>query len=644
MSNEYFNASGYPAPRAAGASLNARNEFAAIAAAFDKLPASATHANEVWVVNATGTGVTTKPVGTLFAAYLPLAGGTLTGGLVLNSGAGANQLQLTGDGAFLSGYDAAGTTQRGFLQFNAANVSLNAVGVAATLSLGTNGIARLLIAASGAATFTQGVAAAGFTGPLAGNANTATVLQTARNINGVAFNGSADITVPAVDSSKLPLTGGTLTGQLSIAPVAGTSSLVLNRATQAGGQTTLMLVTTDTAKSWQLYQQTGSTDLAIYSTGLANNILVLREAGTATFTGSLGVGGVTPLATMHVLGGEARLQNDAFVLSGYNTAGTLRTGYLQFNSAGVLDFASENGSYQRWLVGGTERMRLDTSGRLGLGVAPGVQLDVFGASIMSRVGGASGNNLTQTYSNTVGLGLWAGGAARLYSTGSLTISTNATLTTGIPTGYVDGMVLDAAGNLGVGTAPSFFLHVAKSQNAATIARFVNGMSGAASRISLELNSDWGLGSIDAYASTFTGVGNQLWIQTQAGVPIIFGTSSTERMRITAAGLIQDAAANELGFKGLPSASVTTGAFIAADRGKCVYATAGVTVPNATMAAGDVVTIVNTTAAAITITATVTTLRQAGTANTGNRTLAAFGIATVVFSSGTLGFISGTGLT
>jgi len=45
-----------------------------------------------------------------------------------------------------------------------------------------------------------------------GNAATATALQTARNINGVAFNGTADITV--ADSTKLSLTGGTLTGQL----------------------------------------------------------------------------------------------------------------------------------------------------------------------------------------------------------------------------------------------------------------------------------------------------------------------------------------------------------------------------------------------------------------------------------------------
>ena len=52
------------------------------------------------------------------------------------------------------------------------------------------------------------------TGSLTGNASTATALQTARNINGVAFDGSTNITV--LDNTKLPLTGGTLSGFLTL--------------------------------------------------------------------------------------------------------------------------------------------------------------------------------------------------------------------------------------------------------------------------------------------------------------------------------------------------------------------------------------------------------------------------------------------
>jgi hypothetical protein len=60
---------------------------------------------------------------------------------------------------------------------------------------------------------TNTITAATFVGALSGNATTATTLQTARNINGVSFNGSADITV--ADSTKLPLAGGTMTGNVN---------------------------------------------------------------------------------------------------------------------------------------------------------------------------------------------------------------------------------------------------------------------------------------------------------------------------------------------------------------------------------------------------------------------------------------------
>ena len=50
---------------------------------------------------------------------------------------------------------------------------------------------------------------------LTGNAATATKLATARTINGVSFDGSANITV--ADSTKLPLAGGTLSGAVNFA-------------------------------------------------------------------------------------------------------------------------------------------------------------------------------------------------------------------------------------------------------------------------------------------------------------------------------------------------------------------------------------------------------------------------------------------
>lgn len=95
---------------------------------------------------------------------------------------------------------------------------------------------------SGAA-FTGAVSATSFTGPLTGNASTATTLATARNINGVSFNGSADITVTAAAGT---LTGNTLAagvtassltsvGTLTALTVSGTSTLGVTRASGVDG-------------------------------------------------------------------------------------------------------------------------------------------------------------------------------------------------------------------------------------------------------------------------------------------------------------------------------------------------------------------------------------------------------------------------
>lgn len=184
-----------------------------------------------------------------------------------------------------------------------------------------------------------------------------------------------------------------------------------------------------------------------------------------------------------------------------------------------------------------------------------------------------------------------------------------------------------------------------------------GTTGATSQLysatAVNIQSSTGLLSATAFAgdgSALTGTAAGLNIggsAATAGSATTAGTAGTvttaAQPSITSLSVGVSDSVNELGYKGLPGASVTTGAFIAGDKGKCVYATGGVTVPNATMASGDCVTILNTTGSPITITATVTTLRQCGTANTGNRTLAGYGLATIIFASGTLAFISGAGV-
>lgn len=72
-----------------------------------------------------------------------------------------------------------------------------------------------------------------------GNANTATKLQIARTINGVSFDGTANITI--ADSTKLPIAGGTMTGDLTLKGnptadlMAATKKYVDDSVASAGG-------------------------------------------------------------------------------------------------------------------------------------------------------------------------------------------------------------------------------------------------------------------------------------------------------------------------------------------------------------------------------------------------------------------------
>lgn len=71
-----------------------------------------------------------------------------------------------------------------------------------------NGILRV----NGKINAGDSITAPSFIGDLAGVAASATKLETARTINGVAFDGTKNITV--ADSTKLPLAGGTMTGTI----------------------------------------------------------------------------------------------------------------------------------------------------------------------------------------------------------------------------------------------------------------------------------------------------------------------------------------------------------------------------------------------------------------------------------------------
>lgn len=124
------------------------------------------------------------------------------------------------------------------------------------------------VAASGSGgslTYSSGTGIITFTPALniQGNAATATKLAASKNINGVAFDGTVDITVE--DATKLPLAGGTMTGNISFA------------ATQP----------------WPIFNQstTGNAATATYATSAGNGGVTSVNGMTGAVTIATGGGG-----------------------------------------------------------------------------------------------------------------------------------------------------------------------------------------------------------------------------------------------------------------------------------------------------------------------------------------------------------------
>lgn len=91
-------------------------------------------------------------------------------------------------------------------------------------------------------------------------------------------------------------------------------------------------------------------------------------------------------------------------------------------------------------------------------------------------------------------------------------------------------------------------------------------------------------------------------------------------------------------------SATSGTAVVGDRGKLITITAGLTIPASVFAAGDLFSVYNNGATTLTLTQGASlTLRLAGSATTGNRSLAQRGMATVMFISATEAVITGAGV-
>ena len=146
--------------------------------------------------------------------------------------------------------------------------------------------------------------------------------------------------------------------------------------------------------------------------------------------------------------------------------------------------------------------------------------------------------------------------------------------------------------------------------------------------------------------------NAIFAWDESADKFIVGTTtatagSTGNISVTAGTLVTGTVEDSKGnLRSIPSnAQGSAHVAVAADAGKAIYiSTGGVTINNSIFSAGDAVTIINNSGSDQTITqGSGVTLHNSADASTGNRTLAARGMATVWFASASVGYISGAGL-
>jgi hypothetical protein len=359
----------------------------------------------------------------------------------------------------------------------------------ATVTVGTSTATSTYGLGSGAsiatATKTINIGTAGVSGSTT-NINIGSAVAGATNnisINGPStfFAGTAN-GVAYLNGSKVLTTGSALTfdgSVFGVAPATGvvakTKQLVLNNFTGEGVGITFSRTSDDievnaigTANSaWDM--GLFARDNMIFATGGGSTYSATTERMRLDASGNLGIGTSSPGAKLEV-NGNTRLSNG----TGFTSANSLirqlesvagaanqftvgSVGFLTgaFSDQGQIVFSTNNS------LGNTERMRLDSSGNLGLGITPSAWNSAAKAMQISTAATFWGLNNNQAY---VGSNSFYDAAGNF----KYIVNDNATQyrqwqgvhawfnapsgTAGNAISFTQAMTLDASGNLGIGTS------------------------------------------------------------------------------------------------------------------------------------------------------------------------------------------------
>jgi hypothetical protein len=392
--------------------------------------------------------------------------------------------------------------------------------------------------------------------------------------------------------------------------------------------------------------------------GTAGNAISFTQAMTLDASGNLGVGATSPGTNLHIGTGSSPENLGVTLSRGATTNFYLAHDGTKTFIAGIdptLDgpkVGSLNSYPLLFVTGNSERARITSGGNFGIGVsAPSTRLDIGGGQVLSF--GAVEYGLTGNF----GYPGISGGA------GNLLFANKNYGAAAVGLGFVNSGTYEASltvrtsGNVGIGTTnPNSRLDVDANTAANTTV------------LSLTNSANWGWGIFLDFRTPLTNGGavglagriSSLY-ESSNNYALAFGTTgsgtNTERARITSGGNLLVGTTTDPGGSGkvvdsngnvraIPqSGSAKTSSYTLAtgDVGEYISVGSGgsITIPDATFATGDVVSIFNNTTGNITITCSVTTAYIAGTdSDKATMTLATRGVATVLFISSTVCVVTG----
>jgi hypothetical protein len=566
MSNNFYNHGSFPTTGSAATSASMRAELDSIAAGFDKMPTLTGNANEIVVVNGSGTAldsIATLPAtsgGTGIASYAVgdlLYAATTTALAKLADIATGNALISGGVGVAPSWGKIGLTTHvTGTLPVANGGTGITSFGTGVATALGIN------VGTAGAFVVNGGALGT----PSSGTLTNATGLPVATGISGLGTNVATALAVNVGTAGAFVVNGGALgtpsSGTLTNATGLPLTTGVTGTLPVANGGTGL---TAGTSGGVLYYSATGT--LASSAALAANALMIGGGAGVAPSTIATGTGVVTALGVNTGTAG-------AFVVNG-GALGTPSSGTVT-NLTGTASI-NINGTVGATTPAAGTFTSLSDSGNLTFtGTGNRITGDFSNATLANRVmfqtstvNGATsvglipnGTSIASSYQayNSTDPANAALAAMAVTSTGEVRFSSNITGTgTYLPmtffTGGSERMRLDTSGNVGIGTSsPTYRLNVSGATNtgiAAFSGNIDGNLPGTDGDAILVIGSNFAAGNAEvdyfhnnsAFKNTAGGhrfiqrtgastAAQLMWLTENLAT---FSTGGTERMRIDSSG-------------------------------------------------------------------------------------------------------------